>query len=42
MITIPSKDFRDASVGDLEDSGDVARAGARMGQFDDLLPRLVW
>lgn len=35
---LPSKYLRDASVGDLEDAGDVARPGTGVGQLDDLLP----
>lgn len=34
---IPSEYFGDTSVGNLKESGDVARAGTRMSQFDDPL-----
>jgi hypothetical protein len=34
---LPAEYFRDASVGDLEDAGDVAGSGAGVGQLDDLL-----
>ena len=33
----PSKYFRNATIGDLEDSGDVARSGSLMSEFNNLL-----
>jgi len=36
-LVISSKYFRNATIGDLEDSGDVARSGSLMSEFNNLL-----
>lgn len=38
---VPAEYLGDASVGDLQDPGDVAGPGAAVGQLDDLLARRV-
>ncbi|GIY21057.1 hypothetical protein CDAR_42161 [Caerostris darwini] len=41
-LIVPAQYLGDAAVGDLEDARDVARTGAAVRQFHDLLSRGIW
>ena len=41
ILYLPAQNFGDATVGDLEDAGDVARSGPAVRQLHNLLPRRV-